>query len=201
MALFTTKTQTEATWAEIKAKAQLGDKVTTTLKNGQELTFEVAAVDIYGGATALVCADCLPDITCPMNSSPTNAGGWLASDMRRFLREEIVPLLPEDLAEAIIPRVIYQSLAITETDLIWLPSYTEMFGGEGCSSDEEDDHFPLYDTDKSRVKECGENGTWFYWLRSPEPSNGTYFRIVSSNGTAHNFNALSGLGVAFGFLI
>ena len=90
-------------------------------------------------------------------------------------------------------------------DDIWLPSATEMFGDDASANatgcDHEDVHFDLYKTEKSRVKECGNNGTWPYWLRSPLASSSTIFCIVSSYGNAYYYNATDSYGIAFGFLI
>jgi hypothetical protein len=68
--------------------------------------------------------------------------------------------------------------------------------------DIDDVHFDLYNTEKSRVKECGDHGTWWYWLRSATASNATGFEYVSYNGSVPYSNVAGGAGgVCFGFCI
>ena len=83
-------------------------------------------------------------------------------------------------------------------DKLWVPSQTEMFGGEN-EVDQGDVHFPLFATPKSRVK--NRNGEWeWYWTRTPRASSSTGFCYVNGGGYSVN-NAFNSLGVAFGFLI
>ena len=178
-------------WKEIAENPILGAVITDKLKNGKEIKF--------------------PDEE-QMNENWTNAGGWNATKMRRHLREDIVPLLPDDLREVIVPRAILQNIngEIIEPgdgpDDIWLLSATEVFGDDisqfaAFTGDHEDIHFDLYSTEKSRVKECGNRGTWPYWLRSPHTGYSNYFWHVNTNGSISNTNAHVASGVAFGFLI
>lgn len=190
----------------------LGTKVSFDLKNGNKVTFELAHKNAYGATNIYVIADCYGEHH--MNDTPTNKGGWNACDMRRHLRECIVPLLPDDLLKLIIPRGIKQKLngQIIEptggSDAIWVPSYTEMVGldidgdnAQQCEVDIDDVHFDLYDTEKSRVKELDPHGTWWYWLRSATTSNSSNFEFVYSLGFASNNYASSSYGVCFGFCI
>ena len=108
----------------------LGTRANITFTNGDEVTFELAHKNAYGATNIFVIADCYGE-HC-MNHKPTNKGGYNESDMRQHVREDIVPLLPEELRKLIIPRTIRQKLgdSIVEpkngSDLIWLPSITEM---------------------------------------------------------------------------
>jgi hypothetical protein len=51
------------------------------------------------------------------------------------------------------------------------------------------------------VKERPGNGTWWYWLRSPDGSISAYFCRVNSNGNAYYYSASNAIGVAFGFCL
>ena len=190
----------------------LGTKVSFDLKNGNRVTFELAHKNAYGATNIYVIADCYGKHR--MNDTPTNKGGWNACDMRRHLREGIVPLLPDDLLKLIIPRGIRQKLKgqIIEptggSDAIWVPSYTEMVGldidgdnAQQCEVDIDDVHFDLYDTEKSRVKELDPHGTWWYWLRSATASNSSHLEGVYNGGGANNYLASFSNGVCFGFCI
>ena len=205
----TVKTTKETNWKEIAENPVLGAVITDTLKNGQEIKYEIAATGVYGAAAAVVCYDCLPE-QWAMNKEWTNKGGYNPSEMRRHLREDILPLLPDELRAVIVPRAIKQKIngKIVEggtPDEIWLPSVTEMFGddltNDPRTGDYEDVHFNLYSTEKSRVKECGDNGTWFYWLRSPYTGYTNFFWCVYGNGSVTGSIANGAYGVAFGFLI
>ena len=205
----TVKTTKETNWKEIAENPVLGAVITDTLKNGQEIKYEIAATGVYGAAAAVVCYDCLPE-EWEMNKEWTNKDGYNASEMRRHLREDILPLLPDELRAVILPRTINQKIngKIVEGDTpdeIWLPSMTEMVGGDYTNNprtgDHEDIHFPLYSSEKSRVKECGDNGTWAFWLRSPNTGYTRYFWSVYSAGNVYNSYVSNQYGVAFGFLI
>ena len=205
----TVKTTKETSWKEIAERPVLGAVIADTLKNGQEIKYEIAATDVYGATAAVVCYDCLPE-EWRMNKDWTNEGGWNNAEMRRHLREDILPLLPDELRAVILPRTIKQiingRIVEDETpDEIWLPSITEMFGGDCTNNpktgDIEDVHFPLYSNDRSRVKECESYGTWYYWLRSPNTGSSNNFYNVATTGSSINLDAYNAYGVAFGFLI
>ena len=184
----------------------LGTRATITFTNGDEVTFELAHKNAYGATNIFVIADCYGE-HC-MNHKPTHKGGYNESDMRQHVREDIVPLLPEELRKLIIPRTIRQKLggSIVEPkngpDLIWLPSITEMDAGNPSDVDVDDVHFDLYDTEKSRVKELDPHGTWWYWLRSATASITTSFEHVNYYGLIPNSHSAGNAnGVCFGFCI
>lgn len=205
MITITTKTTTESAWGKIREMPlAIGTEITDTLKDGTPITFEIAALDIYGAKKVLVCKDCLPE-EYVMNKRLTNKGGWKASDMRKHTKS-VLELLPDDLKAAIVPRTIKQKLdgeVVECEDLLWLLSSTEVAGaGSWCSeSDVDDQQFPLYQTEKARVKECAHHGTWWWWLRSPGATNATNFSLVDTNGGVGTSDATTTSGVAFGFLL
>ena len=184
----------------------LGTRANITFTNGDEVTFELAHKNAYGATNIFVIADCYGE-HC-MNHKPTNKGGYNESDMRQHVREDIVPLLPEELRKLIIPRTIRQKLgdSIVEpkngSDLIWLPSITEMDADNPSDVDVDDVHFDLDDAEKSRVKELDPHGTWPWWLRSATASNTTHFEFVYTNGVVpYSYYAYYAYGVCFGFCV
>lgn len=205
MITITTKTTTESAWDKIREMPlTIGTEITETLKDGTPITFEIAALDIYGAKKVLVCKDCLPEEHV-MNKRLTNKGGWKASDMRKYMKN-VLEMLPDDLKAAIVPRTIKQKLdgeVVECEDQLWLLSSTEVAGaGSWCSeSDVDDQQFPLYQTEKARVKECAHHGTWWWWLRSPHATNAAHFSNVTTNGNVTSNNAATSYGVAFGFLL
>ena len=199
-------------WVEIKEAAKngtltLGDELPITLKTGEEVTLQLADMTL-GDRPCFVLKDCLKDEK-PMNKRPTNEGGWEKSFMREWLNGTVFHMLPDELQEIIVPRVIRQKLGgetVETQDKLWLPSCTEVFGAERArnwapADAEDEQQLQLYKTERSRVKECGDEGTWWYWLRSPFGSSPTYFCSVDSLGSAYGNNASTSFGVAFGFCL
>lgn len=190
-------------WATLKAgKLGLnsGDKIPVTLKSGEEI--ELVYTRDENGNGYMVLDNCLFDEHV-MNKKNTNAGGWKDCEMRRFLNGTIFNLLPDDLQAVIEPTTIKQVLDGKDVeceDKIFLLSKTQVFGKGAWTDKEPDDtQFDLFHTERSRVKECGDNGTWFWWLRSPYSSTTTNFCIVINGGSSYNNNAAFSNGVAFGF--
>ena len=201
-----TKSAATSSWEKIReADYPVGTIITDTLKDGTPVTFEIAAADVYGAKKAIVLSDCLPGEQ-RMNVDWTNKGGWPASEMRNKRMEEIFNLLPDELQAIIVPRTIKQRIGgkiVESVDKVWLPSATEMFGegAWGTDADVDDVHFPLYSTEKSRVKELPGRGTWWYWLRSPYTGSSYNFYSVTASGSSYANGAYIAYGVAFGFLI
>lgn len=198
------KQESETTWEDIvanKDKLRIGDEVRCQLKNGKVVYAVVAAINPYGdNQVAFVFKDCIGEDQT-MNDKATNKGGWRDCKMREYVNTEILALLPDDLKSVIRPRTIKQSIQgenCESTDSLWLLSYTEVFGGD-YSVDVGDVHFPLFDTEGSRVKMNEDGDTWCYWLRSAYDTN--YFGIVSSNGYNYGNSASGSSGVALGFLV
>lgn len=129
-----------------------------------------------------------------------------------FASGEILPewlrnaLTDPELQAVIEPTTIRQVLHGEESiseDKLFLLSKTQVFGkGDWSEAEPDDTHLDIFPTERSRVKECGDNGTYWWWLRSPISSYTTTFCGVSSIGTSgNNGNASSSYGVAFGFCI
>lgn len=180
----------------------IGDKIRTVLKDGQTVEFTVAAINPYDeNEVAFVIEDCLAADSV-MNAECHNKGGWFCSDLRVKLNTEILALLPDELVAVIKPRKIVQKHkgdTFTSVDKLWVPSQTEMFGGEN-EVDQGDVHFPLFQTPKSRVKNRNGDYEW-YWTRTPRASSSTSFCNVYDGGLSTSNGANVSSGVAFGFLI
>lgn len=186
----------------IKEMLHSGDEIPVTLKTGENVTFEATYDE--NGKLYFVLRDCLEGEHA-MNKSRTNEGGWAASDMRRYLNKTIFALLPDDLQAVIAPAKIAQIIdgeRIECEDNLFLISKTQAFGkGDWTEYEPDDTHLDIFKTERDRVKECGNNGTWFWWLRSPLASSSAYFCSVSTSGTSGSGFAYASFGVAFGFCI
>lgn len=206
---FTKTVNNAASWDEIKEheiKGQnplmSGDQIPIILKNGECVTLVVGHDE--NGKTYFCFEDCLVEER-PMNKRNTNAGGWKATDIRKWLNSTLFALLPDDLQKVIVPTRIIQVLdgeRVETEDKLFLFSKTQMFGkGDWSNLEPEDMQIDIYSTEKSRVKECGENGTWWYGLRTPYGGSSNGFCSVNSSGYAYSSYANNGRGVAPGFCI
>lgn len=136
---------------------QVGDELDITLKTGEELT--VQAVGTTERGLIFLLKDCMKD-EHGMNKRMTSKGGWRDSEMRLWLNETIIRMLPDELREMIVPRRIVQTMdgeRLESEDKLWLPSFTEMFGKEGAEdwapADTDETQLELFSTERSRVKE------------------------------------------------
>ena len=206
-----TKTEKEITFEMLQEAAKnhtlkdllkSGDQIPVTLKSGESVVYTVGHDKT--GKTFLFQEDCL-DETRPMNKKNTNAGGWKASDMRKWLNATFFALLPDELQAIIIPRKVVQILngeRVETEDKVFLPSKTQLFGdGPWSEREPEDSQIDIFKTEKSRVKECGDSGTYWYWTSSPYYGNTNTFCNVNYTGYANNDNATYSSGVAPGFCI
>ena len=136
---------------------QVGDELDITLKTGEELTVQAVGTTEHG--LIFLLKDCMKD-EHGMNKRMTNKGGWRDSEMRLWLNETIIHMLPDELREMIVPRRIVQTMdgeRLESEDKLWLPSFTEMFGKENAEdwapADTDETQLELFSTERSRVKE------------------------------------------------
>ena len=116
MQLITTRNK-EISFAELKKAISSGDglelirpgdKFTIELKNGEHVN-AVCGGYVNEKRARFVLEDCLAD-KWRMNDTPTNKGGYLKSEGRRHVLEDILPLFPDELAEAFEPRFLSEEI-------------------------------------------------------------------------------------------
>lgn len=88
----------------------------------------------------------------------------------------------------------------TTEDSLWLFSEVEVLGRVNHSVAGEGSGYPLFTSDKARIKTVG-GASALWWLRSPTSGSSTYFCIVEQNGPVARANASVKHGVAYGFCI
>ena len=195
-------------WTEIKQYAEAGklneilnsgDRIPITLKDGQEIELDVGRDKT--GKTYFIFHDCLKDEHI-MNEEWTNAGGWAATEMRRYANEDVFHLFPEELQAVIEPTKIVQIVngeRVETQDKLFCLSYTQVFGGDYCREQEpEDTKIDIFETEKDRVKMV-DGETWWWWLRS---AYGSYaFSTVSYDGSHASTYAHNTRGVVLGFCL
>lgn len=207
-----TKEAKWTSWVELKALSEAGklgevlksgDNIPVVLKNGEEVSFDVGKDE--DGKIYFVMHNCLKEPK-PMNNEWTNAGGWEESAMRKYLNEEVIKLLPDELQEVIKPTRIVQIWDGKEReteDKLFLLSRTQVFGKDKNyeAIEPEDSQIDIFKTERSRVKERKGYGTAWWWERSPCYHSNGNFCVVDSYGISdYNFAGNSN-GVATAFCI
>lgn len=147
--------------------------------------------------------DCYDDLK-RMNSSNTNNGGWNSCAMRSTHLPTILNLMPAEVKAAI--REVQKKTSAgnqssniqTTNDKLFLLSEIEIFGSTTYSFAGEGKQYAYYQAGNSKVKNLPGSAYW-WWERSPNSSNSTYFCNVNTNGNAAWNNARASGGVAFGF--
>lgn len=140
-----------------------------------------------------------------MNQENTNKTGYYKSAARKHILEDILPNIAPEWREIIVPRTIVEIIdgeRVEYNDPMWMPSATDVFGApdDAWWKDLGDDfQLPIFKKERDRVKECGDNGTYPWWLRSVNATISTAFCRVSTGGGAAAHSAYRSIGFAPGF--
>lgn len=186
------------------AALRVGDEVAFQLKNGKDAAFVVA--DIADGALTGCLFKGVRDMAMYDGRRWWNTDyvNYPESDARERLNEELLPLLPDELAALLVERTITQTVdgeVYTCTDKLWPLSAVEVFGKDAPGwmqrDDTPDKPLPFFSESQTNRKAY----LWFAWLRSPYASYSNYFCYVATSGAANSGNASYSLGVAPGFRI
>ena len=168
-----------------------------------------------GGTVTVVCAysspttarfvfkDCWDEAA--MNDEATNNGGYYKSKGRAHVLVDILPHIAQEWRAIFKPRKMAEEIdgeRIEYADLMWLLSATDVFGPseEGYWKDIDDGfQLPIFKRERDRVKECGSEGTYPYWLRSVDAAYSYTFCLVDTGGGARGNDAHWSSGFAPGF--
>lgn len=178
-----------------------GDKFAIELKNGEHVN-AVCGGYVNEKRARFVLEDCLTE-RWRMNDKATNKGGYLKSEGRRHVLEDILPLFPDEIAAEFEPRFLSEKIDGERheyADTLWLPSATDVFGASDWWNAEPDSvQLEIFKRECDRVKEHAGDGTYFWWLRSPLASTSNLFVGVYTDGTVASYGAYISLGFAPGF--
>ena len=204
----------------VKKESFLLDEIIAAKKEGKLDKFisPFDEIDIpldTGGYATVVCAYSNPNTArfvfkdCwdegVMNDEATNKGGYYKSKGRAHVLVDILPHIAQEWRAIFKPRKMVEEIdgkRIEYADLMWLLSATDGFGlsPEGYWKDIDDSfQLPIFRRERDRVKECGDEGTYPYWLRSVHAAYGTDFCNVDTDGGADGSGAGWSGGFAPGF--
>ena len=191
-------------------KYQIGD--TKELDLGEEgvIAMELVAFDAdeladgSGKAHMTWIAKNLLNTEHVMNEEATNFGGWPASDMRAWLQDSILPMIPDTVRSNIkeVKKYSYSYSdegTISSSDKIWIPSSREVFGENNSNEDSGPEYLTAFSDAASRIKRRAGEPCW-WWLRSASYGYDDYFinvYIDGSGGYSNLANYVSGVAVGF----
>ena len=193
-------------------KYQIGD--TKELDLGEEGVIEMELVafdedelaDGSGKANMTWIAKNLLNTEHVMNEEGTNEGGWPASDMRAWLHDSILPMIPDTVRSNIkeVKKYSYSYSdkgTISSSDKIWIPSRREVSGEDNNYEDSGPEYLTAFSDAASRKKRrAGEPYLW--WLRSASNYNDYLFFYVNYDGSGwYHDGAYYYYGVAVGFCL
>lgn len=177
------------------------DEIEVPLDTGGTVT--VVCCYVTPTSARFVFKDCWDEGV--MNDEATNKTGYFKSKGRKHVLEDIYPHIAAEWREIIVPRTFVETIEgerVEYSDPLWLPSATDVFGTpDGARWNDGDDDFqlPVFARERDRVKECGDKGTYFWWLRSVYASGTHGFCIVNTDGSAGYYDAYISVGFAPGF--
>ena len=217
------------TFAQLKAKVAAGDfsglhlydYIDFTTTSGEAVRAEIMGFNtmLYFGYTPMISPhilmqtrDCLAT-TYTYNDEKTNERGFNASKLKTSL-ETILTTFPLDLKNAILECTRLESIKGSwewSGRKLFLPTEVEVFGnvawseagyGSGGSKQWEGYQRSYKRVIKGLGKGKADTGSRYaWWLSSPSASNTTNFCNVNQYGSASDYDARGGIGVAPAFLI
>ena len=172
----------------------VGDQITVKLPGYGKFT--ATAHEITGKGTLFIFDDCV----CKrwMNKENTNEGGYLESDLRKFVTQELLKVFPDKLLKRMVKD--------DNGDLLSIPTYGQIYGKDWDDEWDEENieidqgkQLPLMQKRKNRIADLQNEWTW-YWLQNKVLSS-SYFAYVLGDGTAYSYDASASGGVRPAFLI
>ena len=179
----------------------IGDCVPLDLGSEGVVNMQIAAFDVddLAGGSGKAKISWVSKEALSYNSNATanmgSGSNWDTSTVRATLENLVKPLLNETVASRIVavrkPFVKYNAGLVTETvsDVLWIPSYTEVYNSGIYTA--------LFRDDESRVKRTttGNNAEW--WLRDKVTQYNYY--TVNTKGASASKNCIYANRIVFGF--
>lgn len=136
-------------------------------------------------------------------------GGWEKCEMRTYLNDTILPMIPENVSSMIKHVIKYSNghntsietvdSAVT-ADSVWIPSAREVIGGNNNERNGID-YTRLFKDSTSRKKyHVGNTVSTDWWLRSASSTVG-YFSYIQSSSAISKISSTKTCGIALGFCV
>lgn len=173
---------------------EIGDQITVKLREYRKFT--ATAHEITDKGTLFIFDNCVCERQ--MNEENTNEGGYLESDLRKFVTQDLLKAFPDKL----LARMVKDD----NGDLVSIPTYGQIFGkdwdyGWDQKNIEIDQREQLTLMEKIKNRIADLNGEWcWYWLQNKVRSAST-FAYVDNFGLANDGAASASHGVRPAFII
>lgn len=172
----------------------VGDQITVKLSEYGKFTATVHEITDKG--TLFIFDDCV--CAKPMNEKVSNEGGYLESDLRKFITQDLLKAFPDKL----LARMVKDD----NGDLLSIPTYGQIFGKDWDDEWEQKnieidqrEQLPMMEKRKNRIEDL--NGKWcWYWLQNKVRSSSFFAFVGTGGGASHGVASCSG-GVRPAFLI
>ncbi len=170
-------------------KYRVGDIISFKLTDGEKI--RARAVKQQADGMLFCCVDCLA-AEYPMNKNGSNEGGYVASDLRKWVNAEILDKFPQKIREHMQPMEC--------GDLLRIPTEKEIFGVNKYGVSDNTEQWPCMKKRRNRIALQSDNGDLiWYWLR--DVASASYFCSVNEHGYAGARNAGYSRGVRPVFLL
>ena len=120
--------------------------------------------------------------------------GWIDTELRKWLNNDFIKQLPEELVRHIAPVVKTTHCSTGEVyetvDRLFVPSESEYFGSAIWSDYEDGPRYEAFATSELRVRRDEDGDADWYWSRSYMSGGAsTYCAAVNSSGSAYLISA------------
>ena len=204
---------------DYKEKYCLGDTKMVSTSNGINILMEIVAfdTDVKADGTTAAITWMSKEVVFggSMESTEDVIEGWVGSNIRKILQDDLYNCLSADVRNMIVPVVkSYQDydnkVRTTKTciDNIWMPSYREMFGGDASADQTMGEDFGVYyeyfNNDAARIKTWkGESTSYTIRTATGFAAGNEGYMYIKYNGrrcgvsASDHANTPGGIVVAF----
>ena len=174
------------------------DEIEITLTNGETVT-AVCAGYVTPTRARFALKNAIGE-PAPMNRNGGNRGGYLKSEGRAHVLNDLLPLFPEELREAFAPHYFTEEIdgeKCDYADTLFLPRMTDLFGPGPWWQDEETCfQIPAFKRERDRIIESGDWGTFPAWTSSVSAGYSNDFCNIYTDGTPTTHGAYRSLAFA-----
>ena len=201
----------------------IGFNHNASVEGSNRIHFQIGKTALSGGTDVCLVNGYSDDSDFYMNTSNNNSGGWSSSYMRtKILGTSLssysgtfIGVLPAALRAVLKSVTKYTnntgnstsaSAVTATTDYAFLLSEYEVFGSISYANSNESSkqaQYAYYSAGNRKIKynHSATSTAVYWWLRSPNAGNSSYFVVVGSDGTVDNSGASYSSGVAPGFCV